>query len=369
MSFGTGADDLLSDKDLALKFESLGDNCELGLVQRRAGVEPLGLLRFAGAPLRRLITALDARFDGIADPGAIHVCEENGEYMIRLSKYDFIYHADARIGEADPEALHRQQVGTVGFLTRKFIGDLESGEKLLVFRQNEPLSANDLMDLRIALSAYGPGTLLWVQQARPGHPPGTVVVADDRLIIGYVTRLASRGNVPDLDVRSWLAMLRNAQAVRHGGPVSVPAEQRALRQSSEIVFGQDGNASAYTHDGWSAPENGYTWSIDDRSAIEVPNPGAADSYWLEMTVVPYTAPPALPAQIMRVEVFGEPVHTFDPLPRGEVGCLIPGRLAGGRKMIEIVFVHPAAASPLEVAGGDDRRRLAVSFYRLSLRRV
>ncbi len=368
------AGELLPDKTLALQFESLGDNCELGLVQRRAGVEPLGLLRFAGAPLRRLITALEARFEGIADPDTIHVCQENGEYMVRLSKYDFIYHTDVKVGEGDPEALHRQQVGTVGFLTRKFIGDLESGEKLLVFRQNEPLSANDLMDLRIALAAYGPATLLWVQQARPGHPPGTVVVADDRLMIGYVTRLAARGNVPDLDVRSWLAMLRNAHAVRPGRPAiapapAVPPGQRAVRQSSEIVFGQDGNASGYTHIGWSAPENGYTWSIDDRSAIEVPSPGAADSYWLDMNVVPYVAPPALPAQIMRVEVSGELVHTFDPLPRGEVGCTIPGRLVGDRTMIEIVFAHPTAASPLEVAGGNDGRRLAVAFNRLSLRRA
>ena len=291
--------------------------------------------------------------------------------MIRLSKYDFIYHTDIKAGDGDPDALHRQQVGTVGFLTRKFIGDLEAGEKPPVFRQNEPLSANDLMDLRIALAAYGPATLLWVQQARPGHPPGTVVVADDRLIIGYVTRLAARGNVPELDVRSWLAMLRNAHAARPGqAPAhAVAPGKRAVRQPSEIVFGRDGNASGYTHHGWSAPENGYTWSIDDRSAIDVPSPRAADGYWLEMNVVPFVVPPALPAQFMRVEVNGEPVHTFDPLARGVVGCAVPGRLVGDRSMIEIVFDHPNAASPLAVAGGNDGRRLAVSFYRLSLRRA
>ena len=41
-----------SDHDLVLDFESVGDNCELGIFQRRVGAEPLGLLRFAGAPLR-----------------------------------------------------------------------------------------------------------------------------------------------------------------------------------------------------------------------------------------------------------------------------------------------------------------------------
>ncbi len=37
-------------QDLMLQFESLGQNCEFGLVQRRAGADPLGLLRFDSAP-------------------------------------------------------------------------------------------------------------------------------------------------------------------------------------------------------------------------------------------------------------------------------------------------------------------------------
>ncbi len=124
--------------------------------------------------------------------------------MIKLTKYDFIYHADVKVGQADPEVLHRQQTRTVRFLVDKFIADLENPSKILVFRQNEPLSAHDLIDLRMALTDYGPSILLWVQEARPGHPPGTVVVADDTLMLGYVSRLATRRNVPDLDLPSWL---------------------------------------------------------------------------------------------------------------------------------------------------------------------
>jgi hypothetical protein len=46
------SDQELADRDLVLQFESLGDSCELGLVQRMVGVEPLGMFRFAGAPWR-----------------------------------------------------------------------------------------------------------------------------------------------------------------------------------------------------------------------------------------------------------------------------------------------------------------------------
>src|ERR1700754_4026385 len=91
----------LSDRELVLKFESLGDNCELGLVQRRVGAEPLGLLRFSGTPLRHLLRAMEARFEGLADPNSIRIRPENGEFMVKLAKYDFLYHAEMKVGAID----------------------------------------------------------------------------------------------------------------------------------------------------------------------------------------------------------------------------------------------------------------------------
>ncbi len=45
--------------DLLSRFESLGDGCEFGLVQRNFGAEPLGLLRWAGIPPWALIDSLN----------------------------------------------------------------------------------------------------------------------------------------------------------------------------------------------------------------------------------------------------------------------------------------------------------------------
>jgi len=39
------------DIDLVQRFESLGDNCEFGMVQRYAGAEPLSLFRFIVLPI------------------------------------------------------------------------------------------------------------------------------------------------------------------------------------------------------------------------------------------------------------------------------------------------------------------------------
>ena len=363
--------DALSDRDLVLNFESLGDNCELGLVQRMAGAEPLGLLRFAGTPLRHLLRAMDARFAGIADPESVRLQPEHGEYMIRLTKYDFIYHADAKIGTVEPETLHRQHVRTVRFLADKLIGDLENPVKIMVFRQNEPLSATDLVDLRAALSRFGASTLLWVAEACPGHPPGTVDAIDSCFMVGYVRRLATRENVPDLDAASWLTVLRRAWALwpaRQSGSaeatIALPQAEPAGR--IDAVFGVDGNADRNAGFGWSKPENGFTWSIEDRSQLLLDAPPDASDYWLEMDVVPYTAPPSVPHQTLVVTVNGTEIHRFEPLARGMVGCSVPGALVRGRKKIDVLLEHPLAASPRDVAGEQDDRRLAIAFRRLSL---
>ena len=367
MDLDPNSNSVIDDADLVLRFESLGDNCELGLVQRRAGVEPLGLLRFAGAPLRNLVRGLDARFAHIADPAHVRVYPENGEYMVKLTKYDFTYHAHVDVGRMDPETLHRQQCRTIGFLAKKLMDDLETPAKILVFRQNEKLLASDLVDLRIALSAYGPNIILWVQEALPGHPPGSVEVADDRMMVGYVRRLAERETVPDLDFKSWMQMLRRAHAIalraREGRLVHEAVNPPAR---TELSFGIEGNVAPRLGYGWSGPEAGYQWAVGERSLITVEVPGRADDYWLEMEIVPYIKPPLLPRQRLDVLIGGKLVHSFPSVTRGEIGCVVPGDLVEGQTSIQIVLDHPDAASPMLIAGEGDDRRLGVSFRRLAL---
>ena len=361
------ADFKLSDAELVLGFESIGDNCEFGLLQRQVGVEPLGLFRFAGAPLRNIVRALQSRLAGIADPEHIRIEPENGEYMVKLTRHDFTFHAGVMINEMEHEAVHQQQCRSVRFLADKLVRDLQHPSKILVFRQNEPLLAADLVDLRIALAAYGPNILLWVQEACPGHPPGSVEVADERMMVGYVRRLANRKDVPDLDAASWLAMLHRAHAISAGA-----IEQRLIRPDSnrmrrtDLVFGREGNAGSALGPGWSGPEAGYTWAIGERSTLRLETPGEADEYWLEMAVTPYVAPPLIPRQRLDILIDGNWVHSFAELPRGEVGCVIPGHLVAGRPVVTITVGHPHAASPMLVQGHRDDRRLGAAFHRLAL---
>src|SRR5262249_55713402 len=80
---------------LMTRFEALGNNCTFGAVQRYFGAEPLGLLRFAGAPIRKLISALDARFAGLGDPEntILEVRQHpRPEFWVADRRFDFSMH-------------------------------------------------------------------------------------------------------------------------------------------------------------------------------------------------------------------------------------------------------------------------------------
>src|SRR4051794_33399291 len=51
--------------NLAARCESIGRNCEFGLVQRSFGLEPIGLLRWAASPLAALTQAFQGQFAGL----------------------------------------------------------------------------------------------------------------------------------------------------------------------------------------------------------------------------------------------------------------------------------------------------------------
>lgn len=354
------------DRDLVSTFESLGDSCELGLVQRWAGAEPLGLLRFSSTTMPTLIRALNENFGGSDASPSIQIVITDGEFMVMLAPYGFVYHTFVMEGRGSAGEVLTQQAKTVPFLIRKLLGDLASGEKILVYRQRDPMLANDLADLRQALDRHGQATLLWVQEARPGHDAGTVQRIGPRLLTGYIRWMGSPGGPPVFDYRQWFNVMRRAHALWRdaadpwdGGP-----DRRAA--GLELTFGVDGDAGRATETGWSAPEEGKTWAIGPSSVLIVPVLSAAKSFWLEIEAYPFTADPELPSQRLEVLIDGVSVHVFDPMPRGVMACVVPGTAIGGGRMTEIRLNHVRATSPAAIGRGADPRFLAAEYWRLSL---
>ncbi len=208
----------LSLAELAIQFESIGENCEFGLIQRRWGAEPLGLLRFASSPLDKLLPALRNRLRGMGDPGMLEVQEGGGrEYMVLDRTYRFLYHAWAKIGELTPEQILTREYRRVPFLIRKLTEELQAGEKLFVYHGMQPLAAPQVRALSSALRLYGPGTLLWMELADADHPPGSVERVDARVIKGYVDRFAPGENAHDISLACWEDVCRAAWRLWRSG--------------------------------------------------------------------------------------------------------------------------------------------------------
>ncbi len=202
--------------DLMLQFESLGQNCEFGLVQRQCQAEPLGLLRFSSTPLPQLLDALEARFDGMGGAGTIHVdLSPNGrEYMVRDSRFGFLYHAWVSAGEMPPEDIARRESRRVPFLVRKLVEDLEAGEKTFVFKGMKAVPEEEVFPLAMAIRRYGPNSLLFVTLSDEEHKGGTAEARAPGFLVAYIDRFAPGDNANDLLLGQWVKLCREAYRLR-----------------------------------------------------------------------------------------------------------------------------------------------------------
>ncbi len=203
-----------------LRFESLGDNCEFGLVQRRCGAEPLGLLRFSNITVPQLLRGLDNGFDGLGDPANMDFwlhATGNPEYVVRDKSYGLVFHTFLHPGDVVESELIAQQSTRLRFLRRKFLEDLAAGEKIFVLKRNDPLGQAEVLAVLAALRRHSAtAQLLYVLPTTADHPPGTVERAADGLLCGYIDRFAPPERVPDLSLEPWLAVCVNAARLTQG---------------------------------------------------------------------------------------------------------------------------------------------------------
>ncbi len=198
---------------IAVNFESLGENCEFGLFQRGCDAEPLGLLRFSSTFMRNLIRGIDSCFAGIGATEDIDLRlegEQKREYMIHEKKFGLVYHTFVYEGERSSWLMREQESARLKFLLRKFVEELEAAEKIFVYKRNIEVSEEEVLPLHMALNQYGDNMLLWVVPAEPDHVAGTVEVLMPGLLKGYIDRFAPDANAHAYSFDGWLHLCTNA---------------------------------------------------------------------------------------------------------------------------------------------------------------
>lgn len=197
---------------MIMGFESLGDNCEFGLVQRRLGAEPLGLLRFSYVELPLLLRGLRCGFDGLGDPNTTEVAVEgiDREFVVRESVYGMTYHTFQYEPQLSLDTVRQQQATRLNFLRRKLMEDIGAGEKIFVLKRIPPLRPEEVLPVYAILNELGRNWLLWMVPSDAAHPPGMVEILLPGLLRGYVDRFAPSENAHELSLEAWTTVCETA---------------------------------------------------------------------------------------------------------------------------------------------------------------
>jgi hypothetical protein len=199
---------------LLLRFESLGNNCEFGLLQRLCGAEPFfSLLRFGGAELPTLLRAFDLGFRDFGEPANLEMRiddKDPPEWVAHELRYGIFFHTFRLASESDAASLHQSESQRLAYCAKRLLGDLAQGKKIFVLKRNEPLTEAQVLPVYAALASFGRNTLLWVVTADAEHPSGSVELVMPGLLKGFIGRFAPHENVPDLALPDWLEICANA---------------------------------------------------------------------------------------------------------------------------------------------------------------
>lgn len=211
-------------------FESVGNNCEFGLVQRLHGFDPPGLFRNAGFDSAEVIVkAIETSFAGMFDEGRYEFVLPPfwGDWRLDCHVHGIGFHTGIPASiELNSDAWIRktsESIQTFRFLKRKLLEELRHEEKIFVFRFNFDVAPELIDRFHRAIRAHGPGWLLHVRQD-PSKPFGWTQRQADGLIVAAIAKLMNE--LPQvIDMDAWRAIARASRTI-------VAASRQPLTQTT-----------------------------------------------------------------------------------------------------------------------------------------
>ncbi len=193
----------------ALCFESIGQGCQFGQIQRQMGAEPLNLLRFVDTVTSNLADGIVRSFAGIDTPGSLEIGQavrSKPTYRWRQTQYDLHFDTLIPVDQATPAQVMRDQLTRLRFLRQKFEEDLHEAGKIYVLTRSDCLTEAEALAIYCALNAHADNTLLWTVY---GDPAATGQV--DRLAPGFLCgHLGATDEVRFAPLAAWEAVMKNA---------------------------------------------------------------------------------------------------------------------------------------------------------------
>jgi hypothetical protein len=106
--------------------------------------------------------------------------------------------------------MRQQEAMRLQFLRRKFVEELDAGEKIFVFKSGSAVMESEILPLFMALNRKQSNTLFWVVPEEPGRPSGTVEVLMNGLLKGYIDRFAPADNAHEFSFEAWVRLCVHA---------------------------------------------------------------------------------------------------------------------------------------------------------------
>ena len=201
---------------LLMRFESLGGNCEFGIVQRLAGIEPLGLLRWANITTANLLRALNSGLECVGHANSVRLeATQSGDYYL-IDRY-FGMHTFINPGKEPAEKLLPKMVRRLRFLRDKLLEDLAAGERIFVHKlPGTELDVDEIRALGKAIHRYGSGQLLVVQKASDDRVDGRVEMVGEGVFTGYLSKLTANPLAAPGYVADWYNLCQTAARLIDG---------------------------------------------------------------------------------------------------------------------------------------------------------
>ena len=200
-------------RDLFMRFESLGENCEFGYVQRHFGAEPIGLLRWAGIDFETLLKGLDCGFEGVGsrETTEMKLNPSNHEYYTTDKVYGLNMHTFIQRDDGNEERIYGRLCRRMTYLADKLVDDLKAGERIFVYQSALDRTDEDLRTLHAAMRRYGPATLLFVRLARGPDAAGSVRLLQEGLLAGFIDQVGFDGRSWTISFDLWLTLCQQTE--------------------------------------------------------------------------------------------------------------------------------------------------------------
>jgi hypothetical protein len=193
------------------RFESLGDNCEFGFVQRANGYEDGGLLRWTISPLDKLILCLDTNFK---DFYLFENLEPSAPDMVRDTGTGLMFHTqmhsiDGRfvLGEDARREIYTKEKSKMDHLLDKFQRRIREPGTICVYKRNSGVPDSDAKRLQQSLHKLGPSTLLVVRSTDDHARWSTVEQSSSGFLLGLIDGFAPYFAADQVSIRIWNLLL------------------------------------------------------------------------------------------------------------------------------------------------------------------